>query len=95
MERLPPGLVAYRRSPLFDQDTLPPALQRLHRTNPGAWALIHVVEGRLLYRILEPFSETVLTPARAGVVRPEQLHEVLPMGPVQLFIEFYAATTPG
>jgi tellurite resistance-related uncharacterized protein len=88
---LPEGLVAYRRSPLFDEQTLPAALQKQHRTKPGAWALIHVVEGQVLYRILEPPGETVLTPGRNGVVHPGQPHELQLMGPVRLFVEFFSA----
>jgi len=87
---LPPGLVAYRRSPTFDEQTLPAALQKQHRTKAGAWALIHVVEGQVLYRILEPFGETVLTPGKNGVVHPEQPHELQLLGPVRLFVEFLA-----
>jgi tellurite resistance-related uncharacterized protein len=64
MDGLPSDLVAYRRSPEFDQNTLPAALQRQHSTKPGVWALIHVVEGKLLYRILDPFGEAVLEPGK-------------------------------
>jgi tellurite resistance-related uncharacterized protein len=89
MDGLPSDLVAYRRSPEFDQNTLPAALQRQHSTKAGAWALIHVVEGKLLYRILEPFGEIILEPGQPGVVQPEQLHEVHPIGSVRLFVEFF------
>ena len=89
MIQFPPGLVAYSRSPEFDQDTLPAALQRDHNTKPGVWALIHVIEGKLLYRIHEPPSEAVLEPRKPGVVRPEQIHEVHPLGPVRVFVEFF------
>lgn len=87
---LPPGLKAYKRSPVFDQDSLPPGLRRQHSTKPGVWALIHVLEGRLRYRIHQPASETVLTPQSVGLVQPEQLHEVEPLGPMRMFVEFYA-----
>jgi tellurite resistance-related uncharacterized protein len=88
---LPDGLVAYKRTPVFDQDTLPAGLLRNHSTKPGVWALIHVLEGRLRYRVVEPPQETVLTPGNPGVVRPQQVHEVQPIGPVRFFVEFYAA----
>lgn len=91
MSVLPPGLVAYSRSPEFDQDTLPNALQRNHSTKTGTWALIHVVEGKLLYRTHGPASETVLEPGQPGVVRPEQVHDVHPIGPVRIFVEFFRA----
>lgn len=94
MEGLPSGLEPYRRTPVFDQDTLPAGLGREHRTKPGVWALIHVVEGRLLYRILAPREERVLSPGVPGVVVPEQPHEVEPLGAVRFFVEFHAARPP-
>lgn len=95
MSALPSGLEPYRRTPVFDQDTLPAGLRRELRTKPGVWALIHVVEGRLLYRILAPNGERVLTPGAPGVVAPEQPHEVEPLGAVRFFVEFHAARPPG
>jgi hypothetical protein len=53
--------------------------------------LIHVVEGRLRYRILDPLSEEVLTPETPGVVIPTQPHEFEPLGTVRLFVEFFSA----
>ncbi len=93
---LPPGLVAYKRTPVFDQDTLPAGLRREHRTKAGVWGMIHVIEGSLRYRILDPFTETVLTPDTPGVVYPEQPHEVEPLGRMQMYVEFHAiaAHTP-
>lgn len=88
--KLPPGVTAYKRTPTFDQDSLPPGLRREHRTKAGVWALIHVVEGSVRYRILEPPSEEILTPSTPGVVRPEQPHEVEPLGPVRMFVEFFS-----
>ncbi|MBN8937705.1 MAG: DUF1971 domain-containing protein [Rhizobiales bacterium] len=69
---------------MFDQDNLPAGLRREHRTKAGVWALIHVVEGRLRYRILDPLGETELAAGKPGVVCPEQPHEVEPLGPVRL-----------
>ena len=85
------GIAAYKRTPTFDQDTLPSGLRRGHRTKAGVWALIHMVEGRLRYRILDPFSEEVLTSEKPGVVMPAQLHEVEPLDQVRLFVEFFSA----
>jgi tellurite resistance-related uncharacterized protein len=87
---LPPGLTAYRRTSEFDHDTLPAGLRRSHRTKAGVWALIHVTEGRLRYRVLDPFSEAELTAGEAGLIRPEQPHEVEPLGAVRMYVEFYA-----
>ena len=92
MNGLPQGLEPYRRTPVFDQDTLPAGLRREHRTKAGVWALIHVVEGRLLYRVLAPRADHILVPGTPGVVRPGEPHEVEPLGAVRFFVEFHAAT---
>jgi len=88
---LPAGLTAYKQTPIFDQNSLPAGLRREHRTKAGVWALIHVVEGRLRYRILDPFGEVILTAGTPGVVRPEQPHEVEPLGPMRMYVEFFSA----
>ena len=36
---LPPGLTAYKRTPVFDQDSLPAGLRRSHRTKTGVWGV--------------------------------------------------------
>jgi tellurite methyltransferase len=48
---IPAGYVVIRRTPEFTQDTVPPALLSAHETKGGAWALIHVLEGKLRYCI--------------------------------------------
>ena len=88
---LPPGVAPYKRTPTFDQDSLPAGLRREHRTKAGVWALIHVLEGSLRYRILDPPSEEMLAPGTPGVVKPEQPHEVEPVGPVRMYVEFFSA----
>lgn len=35
------------RTPVFDENTLPAALRREHRTKPGVWGVIRVLDGRL------------------------------------------------
>ena len=87
---LPPGCEAYRRTPVFTEATIPSGLLRAHRTAPGVWALIRVLEGRLLYRVLDPLSERVLDPSAApGLVQPGVAHEVAPLGPVRFQLEFH------
>lgn len=95
LDRLPDGLRPYKRTPVFDQTSLPAGLRRAHRTKPGVWAVIHVLEGRLRYRILEPAGERILSPDTPGIVEPDQPHEVEPIGPVRFFVEFCADATSG
>jgi tellurite resistance-related uncharacterized protein len=83
----------YKRTAVFTEATVPAALRRAHATKEGAWGLIHVLDGRLAYRIMDPRrpeSERILTrESEPGVVEPTILHEVEPLGPVQFFVEFH------
>lgn len=88
---IPEGYVVTRRTPEFTQDTVPPALLSAHKTKSGAWALIHVVEGRLRYCIDAPPSESILGPGQPGVIQPQVPHHVEPIGPVRFYLEFHSA----
>ncbi len=90
MKSLPGEVAPYRRTSEFTEATLPAGLRRSHTTMQGTWALIHVVEGRVRYRILEPeLEEHLLSPEAHGVVEPEVPHELELDGPVRLYVEFY------
>jgi tellurite resistance-related uncharacterized protein len=90
---LPEGLLAYRRTREFAETTVPKALLKAHTTKDGTWGLIHVLEGRLTYRINDPArpaSQTELSPeVNPGVIEPAILHEVEPVGPVRFYVEFH------
>lgn len=86
--RTPPS-EPYKRTPIFDEITLPAGLRREHRTKPGVWGLIRVLEGQLRYQVFEPASEVVLTPGHPGVLLPDQPHLVEPLGPMRMQIEFH------
>ena len=89
MKSIPASVVPYRRTREFSESTVPVGLVRRHTTRRGVWGRIHVLEGTLLYRILEPtLEEHVLTPDHPGVVSPETPHEVQPIGPVRFFVQF-------
>jgi tellurite resistance-related uncharacterized protein len=79
----------YKRTAIFDENTLPAALRREHRTKPGVWGVIRVLEGRLRYRVLEPASEVILEPGKPGLVMPDEPHLVEPLGPIRMRVEFY------
>jgi tellurite resistance-related uncharacterized protein len=86
---LPEGTDPYKRTPVFDETTLPAGLRREHRTKPGVWGVIRVLEGRVRYRLLDRESDTVLDPEHPGLVLPDQPHLVEPLGPMRMQIEFY------
>jgi len=56
--RAPAG-APYKRTSVFDENTLPPGLRREHRTKPGVWGIIRVLDGRLRYQVLDPASEAI------------------------------------
>ena len=37
--------VRYKRTAVFDENTLPAGLRREHRTKPGVWGVIRVLDG--------------------------------------------------
>lgn len=88
---LPDDCAPYRRTAEFTESTVPAGLLRAHRTASGVWALIHVTAGKLIYRVSGPAgSERVIGPEdRPGVIEPERLHEVEPLGPVRFYVEFH------
>ena len=79
----------YRRTPVFDENTLPAGLRREHRTKPGVWGVIRVFDGRLRYQVLDPISEVILEPGHPGLIRPDEPHLVEPLGPMRVQVEFY------
>lgn len=83
------GAHPYKRTPVFDETTLPAGLRREHRTKPGVWGIIRVLEGRVRYRLFDSNSDTVLDAEHPGLVLPNQPHLVEPLGPMRMHIEFY------
>ncbi|MEM7208496.1 MAG: DUF3565 domain-containing protein [Pseudomonadota bacterium] len=87
----PDGLVAQRRTPEFNQDSIPAGLQRDHNTKKGVWGVINVVEGELIYNVCEPEEQTfVLSQEKFGIIPPTMLHNVAANGEVKFFVEFYS-----
>ncbi len=84
----------YRTTPVFDQDSLPAALRREHRTKPGVWGVIRVLEGHLRLQYADGTPECILTPAARGLIRPEQTHLVEPLGAMRMQVEFYDHELP-
>jgi tellurite resistance-related uncharacterized protein len=85
----PPAAVPYKRTAIFDENSLPAGLRREHRTKPGVWGVIRVLDGRLRYVVIDPASEMILEPGHPGLVLPDQPHFVEPLGPMRLQVEFY------
>jgi len=94
--RMPAGFEAYGRSPEFTPETLPSKLQSAHSIKAGTWALIHVLEGELLYQLEAPHHGE--RRARAGetiVIEAEVPHHVAFTEPGRIYVEFYRKRTDG
>lgn len=90
MKKIPASAISYKKTPEFTEETVPLGLLKAHKTKEGTWGKIHVSEGELHYRILEPeYEKVVLTSERHGVVEPTILHEVEPVGKVRFLVEFF------
>ena len=89
---IPAHCSPYKRTPEFSEHRIPAALLRAHSTKDGVWGRIHVVEGELIYRIVDPRRENceiLLRADRPGVVEPTILHQVQPSGATRFFVEFF------
>jgi tellurite resistance-related uncharacterized protein len=84
---LPPS--PYRSTPIFDEVTLPAALRREHRTKPGVWGAVRVLEGELRLSFIDPPGTVILSPGKPGLLLPDQPHFVETIGPVRMLVEFY------
>lgn len=89
---LPEGLVKYSQSPVFDQESVPAALQKDHRTKAGVWARAVVSHGSIEY-VLEakPGEPLVVTAGQYALIEPQVPHHVRVIGPVVFQMEFYRA----
>jgi tellurite resistance-related uncharacterized protein len=86
---MPDDAREYRRTRTFSEATVPAKLLADHQTKAGVWARIVVESGQLRFRTKAPSRDVVLTPDRPGVVEPEAVHDVTPLGPVRFHVEFW------
>lgn len=92
---LPDSFVPYKRTSVFTEETVPAGLRKDHSTKTGVWAKINVEDGKLRYRVAVLDTDMELHPGRIGIVVPEVLHNVEPLGSVRFFVEFYRAPDGG
>lgn len=90
MKNLPVSVNPTRKTPEFDEASVPKGLLKAHQTKAGIWGKIVILEGELQYKINEPEEEIIiLTTENHGVVEPTVLHEVKPLGSVKFYVQFY------
>jgi tellurite resistance-related uncharacterized protein len=86
---MPEGFIAFQQTPIFTEETIPAGLQKDHATGAGVWAKIIVLEGKLRYQAEALRVDMELAPDVLGVIVPQVVHAVAPVGPVRFFVEFY------
>ena len=88
----PDGLATYRRTPEFDEVSIPDGLRSEHATKRGVWGRIHVIEGGLRYHVDAPIHRSLrVCAASSAVIVPEVRHRVEPDGAVRFFVELARA----
>lgn len=89
MKSLPSNVTPYKRTDVFTETSVPQGLLKTHRTLPGVWGKIIVLEGSLSYVIVGGQEEYELNTERFGVVEPQVVHHIRPNGKVSFYVEFY------
>jgi tellurite methyltransferase len=84
----PDGLVVYRQTAEFTEETVPKVLLADHTTKEGVWGRIRVLEGRLRYRVPSLGVDVVLDAENPGTVLPGVPHLVTPEGRGRFLVEF-------
>ncbi len=96
MKQLPKNVALYKRTPEFNEQTVPPGLLHGHQTKESVWGKILVLEGKLQYTINKQKKEVIiLDPDNIGVVEPTVSHEVKPLGKVRFYVEFHRVLDSG
>lgn len=87
---LPDDVDYVRTSPVWDEHTLPRALERDHRLATSTWGVLRVLEGQLRFvATTSSHVEVIVTASTAQSIPPEVSHEVHAAGPARFAIEFF------
>lgn len=89
MEQIDMTILPYGASPVFNENTLPNALRKEHRTKDGTWGLLRVLEGEVELIFLDPQQVRRVTPESPGPIPPQSPHYVKVSAPMKMLVEFY------
>lgn len=91
MLTLPNDVIAYKRTPDFDRNTVPPGFLKDHSTKKGTWGVLTVELGEIHYIITEPGyeGEYILAPERPGIIAPQHTHYIRPIDDVLFYVTFH------
>lgn len=84
--RSPKNVVRHKRTPVFDETSIPAGLLKDHATKESVWGVIHVTADQLGYFVPERNIDEVLDARNEGVILPTELHRVEPVGNVSFFV---------
>ena len=90
----PDEIRMYKRTPDFDQHSVPRGLQTDHQTRAGVWGRIVIEDGSLRYHVDQKDVHRDLAAHTAGVIVPQLVHRVEITGDVRFFVEFHALPKP-
>jgi len=85
----PDNFIPYKKTPVFTEESLPSELKNDHSTKVGVWGKIIVTEGKLQYLVNSLKTDVELSPGELGIILPEIVHSVAPLGTVKFYVEFY------
>jgi len=80
----------YKQTARFTEATVPSGLLADHNLKAGVWGHIVVEEGKLEYTCDR--GVFVLKPGVVGIVEPEVVHHIRPLGNVVFYVEFLKPT---
>jgi tellurite methyltransferase len=92
MPRLPPAVQEYKRTAIFDAQSVPAGLLKAHTLKAETWAEIVVLTGRVTY-VIEGMVDGVwvLGPNLRGTVAPTQPHHIEPTSDATFYVRFLRA----
>ncbi len=89
---LPDGLAVTRTAGPFDEATLPAGLLKDHVVADGAWASLHLLDGRVTFSLhTEPPTIVRLVAGDEQAIPPGVPHALSLDGPVRLTIDFLSS----
>lgn len=86
--------VPYKVTAVWTEETLPPAIRSAHSTKAGTWGLLKVLEGEVRLVWEDGSGSELVCPGQPGLIAPERLHHVEPLGAARMQVEFYRERPP-
>ena len=87
LRKLPPNSRPARRTPTFDQQSVPPALLGHHHTT--VWAELVVEAGQVAFEEEEPRWRTMVATGERQAIVPNRRHHIEPSHDAVFYVQFY------